>query len=81
MKAMQESCLALNFARFGAGLVNGRPEALRKMTASIRNVNKLCDREDFVEDQEVKRKQEEQLNQQKGNTGSEESKIRPGKTG
>ncbi len=38
------------------------------MTASARNDAKtVSDREDYVEDQEIKRKQEEQLNQQ--NTG------------
>ncbi len=51
---------------------NGRPEALRKMTrVHQRNVrDKLCDREDYVEDQEIKlENKEEQLNQLK-ETGS-----------
>ncbi len=46
------------------------------MTASIKErEQKLCDRE-YVEDQEIKRKQEEQLNST-GNTGSEENEIEP----
>ncbi len=46
------------------------------MTASIkRREDKLCDREDYVEDQKLSAKtKREQLNQQ-GNTGSEENEI------
>ncbi len=60
LEAIQERVPRAKFA-FGAGesTINGRPEALRKMTASIKGGtwDKLCDHEGYVEDQEIKRKQ------------------------
>ncbi len=47
------------------------------MTASIKDVNKLCDHEDYVEDQEIKlENKEEQLNQLKETLEAKENEIR-----
>ncbi len=50
------------------------------MTASIKNVNRdYVTSEDYVEDQEIKLENEEQLNQLKETLEAKENEIRPEK--
>ncbi len=77
-EAMQERVPAPNLHVWSRrAQFNGLDQKLTgKILRPSRNEDKLCDREDYVEDQEILENKEEQLNQLKETLEAKENEIR-----